>query len=163
MTRAPKPAPGRPPGQTAPRSWLHDLLRTIDDDLVEFAAVRDRAAAADVLRPAFVADWLRMTTFQPGLGPVLWAESPQATVARLERDWDRPDVGHVKMTPTGANAMRAMDDPPPALRAFYDGYAARGPTSPHGLAADVEQEVEAVMSLALVPAGLTTTGPGRTG
>lgn len=138
--------------RTPPRSWLHDLLRRIDDDLIDFAVVRDRASTPDVLRPVFRADWLRMTSFQPGLGHVLWTEGAVETIARLERDWDRPGVGSVKMTPTGANAMRAMDDPPAVLRRFY---AELKPPSGAGLAADVEQEVEAVTALVLRPAGLS--------
>jgi hypothetical protein len=142
---------------------LHALLQLIDDDLVAFAAVRAGALTPDVLRPLILADWLRMTSFQPGLGNVLWSEPPEDAMARLEREWDRTDVGHVKMTPTGANAMRAMDDPPPALRAFYAGRDGGASDPLQGLAAEVEQEVEAVMSLALVPAGLSTAGRGRPG
>lgn len=137
-----------------------------------------RATTPDVLRPVFIADWLRMTTFQPGLGPVLWSESPQETMARLEREWDRPGVGRVKMTPAGANALRAMDEPPPALLAFYAGrepipadaeipedpaIPVEAAPEPSALAAAVAEEVEAVESLALVPAGLSTAGRGRTG
>lgn len=158
----------RAPGRPAPRTWLHGLLLLIDDDLVDLAVLRARPATLDVLRPAFLADWLRMTTFQPGLGPVLWSEGPAETVDRLGREWERPDVGSVKMTPTGANAMRAMDDPPETLRRFYadqEGRADGGPAEAEAVA----QEVEAVMSLVLVPAGLVSpdvlsrAGRGRTG
>ena len=51
----------------------------------------------------------------------------------------------VKMTPTGANALRAMDAPPPALATVY----AAGARS-------FEDEVAAVTALALVPAGLVS-------
>jgi len=122
--------------------------------------VRARASTPDALRPVFRADWLRMTSFERGLGHVLWTESTDDAIARLEREWDRPEVGSVKMTPTGANAMRAMDDPPEALRRFYvEAWWASGA----GLAAVVEQEVQAVTALVLVPAGLSRAVPGRTG
>lgn len=144
------------------RSWLHDVLRAIDDDLVELGAVRALVAARvgpgfeqretlAVLHALFEADWLRMTSFHRGLGHVLWGEAPDEAVARIEREWDGPEAAFVKMTPTGANALRAMGGPPDALLRFY---ASRDAEPPATLGAEVAREVQAVVSMALVPAGL---------
>ena len=123
-------------------------MLAIDDEIVPVAAVRDavhaRIGAAEerdlrgttvaVLHVLLRADWLRMTSFERGLGHVLWTEDPEAAVARIEREWpqmtgvndgldgalDRGagtaapiraasgDAGSVKMTPTGANAVLAI-------------------------------------------------------
>lgn len=144
------------------RSWLHHLLRMIDDDLVELGAVRalvaarvgtgaERSETLTVLRALFEADWLRMTTFHRGLGYVLWSEAPAEALVRIDRAWDGPESAFVKMTPTGANALRAMDGPPDALLRFY---ASRANEPPTPLGAEVAHEVQAVVSVALVPAGL---------
>jgi hypothetical protein len=89
------------------------------------------------------AGWLRLVSFERGIGPVLWPETPDEAIDRLADGAARAGA-LVKMTPTGANAMRAMDEPPAGLAAFYGRTA--GPT--------IEAEVDAVTRLALVPAGL---------
>ena len=151
LRRPPKRAVTRPP-EAAPRSWLHELLVAIDDELVPLDSVLDlvaarvgadecRAAAIAVLRVLFEADWLRMTSFERGLGHVLWTESPGETVERIQREWGSGDIGHVKMTPTGANAARAMAGASEAVRSFYDG---RDRAASEPLSVEVEREVAAV-------------------
>ena len=90
------------------------------------------------------ADWLRLVSFERGIGPVLWSVSPQEAIRRLAGDEAARSEAVLKMTPTGANAMRAMDEPPAALADFYA--QTRVPA--------IEAEVEAVTRLALIPAGL---------
>jgi hypothetical protein len=138
-------------------SRLHALLRTIDDDLVPVDRVVDSLGPGpgglDALAVLLRADWLRLVSFERGIGPVLWLETPDVAIDRLAREPDARTHALVKMTPTGANAMRAMDEPPAALAAAY---AAGLPT--------IEAEVTAVTALALVPAGLVgLPDPARPG
>ena len=132
------------------RSALHGLLATIDDDLAPIPGVL-AAIGLDGLAVLLRADWLRLVSFERGIGHVLWLEAPDAAIARIASAADAEVL--VKMTPTGANALRAMDAPPPALAHAY----AAGPRS-------FEEEVAAVTAFALVPAGLVSPpDPARPG
>ena len=132
------------------RSPLHYLLRSVDDDLVPLPGVL-AAIGLDGLAALLRADWLRLVSFERGIGHVLWLEAPDAALARIASGTDAEVL--VKMTPTGANALRAMDAPPQALATVY----AAGARS-------IEEEVAAVTALALVPAGLVSPpDPARPG
>jgi hypothetical protein len=135
------------------QSPLHALLRGIDDDLVPL----DRVVGSIGLEGLAVllrADWLRLVSFERGIGHVLWTEQPDAAIERLRIDVPSRADALVKMTPTGANALRAMDEPPPALAARYGATSAR----------TLEAEVAAVVDLALIPSGLVSApDPARPG
>ena len=122
------------------------MLQVIDDGLVPVDDVLT-AVGLDGLTVLLRADWLRLVSFERGIGHVLWAETGDRAIERLMHDPEPKAL--VKMTPTGANALRAMDDPPPAIAAFYE--RTPEPTS--------DCEVEAVTRLALIPAGLVSA-PG---
>jgi hypothetical protein len=118
------------------------LLRAIDDDLVPHADAL-AAVGVDGVAALLRADWLRPVSIERGIGPVLWSETPEDAILRLEWDREAAASALVKMTPTGANALRAMDDPPPALWAYYR--AVPDPT--------LEAEVDAV-TVTLITSGL---------
>jgi hypothetical protein len=137
------------------RSALHGLLAEIDDDLVPIDRVVG-VLGLDGLGVLLRADWLRLVSFERGIGHVLWAEVPDEAIARIAHGTDTDVL--VKMTPTGANALRALDEPGPgpasALDRFYG--ATAEPT--------LEAEVEALTRLALIPAGLVPPpDPARRG